>query len=107
MSIGPAGLISSLAGLPASARANEADRAKVEAASAERQLDSKLRAESAAEIGATDGDEHQTEERDADGRRLWELPAHEERHGQGDDPPGDEGSSRTVTGLGGQLDLSA
>ncbi|HTQ39247.1 MAG TPA: hypothetical protein VMJ32_09475 [Pirellulales bacterium] len=33
-----------------------------------------LQAEQAAGIGQTDGDEHETEERDADGRRPWELP---------------------------------
>ena len=32
------------------------------------------KAETAAGIGQTDGDEHGANDRDADGRRLWERP---------------------------------
>ena len=35
---------------------------------------SETKASDASGIGSTDGEEHQTEERDADGRRLWEAP---------------------------------
>ncbi|ASV74609.1 hypothetical protein THTE_2007 [Thermogutta terrifontis] len=42
-------------------------------------------AEAAAGIGETDGENHETEERDADGRRPWELPPVSKKTDEGDD----------------------
>ncbi len=81
MSIGPlGGIAGSAAGSPLSqTHGSEVDRARQDAAAQQRKLHSDQKAEDAAGIGETDGDDHETEDRDADGRRLWEAPptAHE------------------------------
>ncbi len=73
MSIGP---MSSIAGgLGSAQRTTDASRAQHDNTTAERAANSSAAAESAAGIGETDGKEHQTGERDADGRRPWEIEA--------------------------------
>ena len=61
----------------------------------------------AAGVGQTDGENHQTAERDADGRRLWEFSrrhgeqdaVHEEpRDPQVQDPTGQSGSMLDLSG---------
>ncbi len=76
MSIGPlGGLAGSAAGSPLSqTHGSEVDRARQDAAAQQRKVHSDQKAEDAAGIGETDGDDHETEDRDADGRRLWEAP---------------------------------
>ena len=68
---------------------------------------SEQKAEMAAGVGQTDGDNHQTAERDADGRRLWEFPQRRRRAGrrprrvaspQGQDPTGQSGSMLDLSG---------
>jgi hypothetical protein len=75
MSIGPlAGLAGSVAGSPlAQTKGSEIERAQHETANQQRRVANDLRADSAAGIGQTDGDSHETNDRDADGRRLWEI----------------------------------
>jgi len=50
----------------------DVDRTQQAPGNQQRQVRSELRADSAAGIGEADGDNHETNERDADGRRPWE-----------------------------------
>ena len=54
---------------------SEVERGQQAANSQERRVQNEQRAESASGIGEADGDNHETSERDADGRRLWEHSA--------------------------------
>ncbi len=74
MSIGPlAGLAANAAGAPlAQAKGSDVERAQHDAANQQRVVQSDRKADDAAGIGAADGEDHETAERDADGRRLWE-----------------------------------
>ena len=76
MSVGPmAGLAGSVAATAlAQTTGSEIDRAQQATGSQERRVRNEQRAESAAGIGEADGDDHQTDQRDADGRRPWEPP---------------------------------
>jgi hypothetical protein len=74
MSIGSLGIVGSLAGTPSPQRASETERVERETVDKARESDAADRAESAAGIGEAEGDS-QASERDADGRRLWEMPA--------------------------------
>ncbi len=76
MSVGPlGGFAASAAGSPlAQTKGSDVERAQQDAAAQQRQIRSELKAESAAGIGEADGEDHETEDRDADGRRLWEEP---------------------------------
>jgi hypothetical protein len=72
MSVGPlGGVFGSAAGTP-QARGSEAERAQRDVAAHERLVQADLQAERAAGIGQTEQDE-ETSERDADGRRPWEI----------------------------------
>src|SRR4051812_5152841 len=84
MSVGPMGFFSSIAATPLSqSKGSDVDRAAQDAAGQSAQTTSAAKAKSAAGIGAPDGEEHGTAERDADGRRLFEkLP------GKKTPPPG-------------------
>lgn len=92
MSVGPTTFAASLAATSLNqARGTEAERAQHETAAKERQVASDRKAENAAGIGTTEGDEA-AGDRDADGRRLWEkLPAKQEQL----DPEAGDPSSRT------------
>lgn len=104
------GLIGSAAGAPyAQTQGAEAERALQEANNQQRQVKNEKKAEKAASIGETDGEDTFTSDRDADGRRLWEEP-----HSQDHKPSADQDSthpartSKDPTGTAGnQLDLSA
>jgi hypothetical protein len=76
MSVGPlGGIAGSAAGSPlAQTTGSETERAQQETAAQQRRIDSEQKAATAAGIGETDGEDHEAEERDADGRRLWEGP---------------------------------
>lgn len=76
MSVGPmAGLASGVAATSlAQTVGSEVDRAEQATAGQERRIRNGQLAEKAAGIGQADGDDHETAERDADGRRLWEAP---------------------------------
>jgi hypothetical protein len=77
MSVGPlAGLAASIAGSSlAQTKGSEVERGQIAASNQERRAQNEIRAENAAGIGEADGQDHETSERDADGRRLWEEPA--------------------------------
>src|SRR4051812_20112500 len=75
MSIGPMGFVSFVAGAPlAAGKGSEIERSLHASSDKDRQVQGDKKASDAAGIGSTDGQDHQTEERDADGRRLWEGP---------------------------------
>jgi hypothetical protein len=58
----------------------------------------------AAGIGQTDGEDHQTADRDADGRRAWEIPPQKNAEGDpADEPPQVKDPSGQS---GGTIDLS-
>ena len=75
MSVGSlGGIIGSAAGVPLSQTSgSETERTAREGAAQERAVDGAERSEKAAGIGTTEQDQ-ETSERDADGRRLWEVP---------------------------------
>ena len=107
MSMGPLGGIpASVAGSPlAQTAGSEVERAKQETAAQQRRVDANQKAENAAGIGEADGEDHETAERDADGRRLWEGPP---QPPTGEEPePGRPGPqerrSRDATGQSGNL----
>jgi hypothetical protein len=75
MSVGPMGFFSSIAATPLSqSKGNDVDRAGQESAGQSAEAANDVKAENAAGIGATDGEEHGAAERDADGGRIWEKP---------------------------------
>jgi hypothetical protein len=109
MSIGPLSSIAgSIAGTSlAQTRGADVDRAQQESAARELRAQSEQKAELAAGIGQADGDDHQTAERDADGRRLWEIPRRrgaadagndEPRRPEAPDPTGQSGSILDLSG---------
>ena len=88
---------------------SEAERARQEEVKRERQVQAAERAEAAAGVGQTDGDEHAAHERDADGRRPWELVQPQQPPDPLDAPEPAPGTprSRDASGLSGQqLDLT-
>jgi len=76
MSVGPlGGIAANVAGTSlAQAKGSDVDRTQHDASAQQRQVRNVEHAESAAGVGETDGKDHETAERDADGRRLWEAP---------------------------------
>src|SRR6185437_12526952 len=75
MSIGSFGFAGIGPGAILAQPAADIDRAEHDSGAQQSQLHSDQKAEQAAGIGQTDGEDHETEDRDADGRRPWELPA--------------------------------
>lgn len=109
MSIGPMGFVSFVAGAPlAASKGSEVERSLHASSDKDRQVKGDKKAADAAGIGSTDGQDHQTEERDADGRRLWEAPLAEQRAEEvaEDGPPVPRSSKDTSGDSGRQLDLS-
>ncbi len=105
MSVGPlGGLAASAAGAPlAQTKGSDVERAEQDVANQQRNVRSEQKAESAAGIGEADGEDHETEDRDADGRRLWEeAPAAKSDKSGGSDSD-DEARSKDVSGQSGNL----
>ncbi|MBX7166752.1 MAG: hypothetical protein K1X74_10440 [Pirellulales bacterium] len=110
MSIGATGFLGSLGGVPVTqGRATDVERSRQDRANQERQVASGDKAEAAAGIGTTDED-RATQDRDADGRRLWEespenrhdaaKEAGEQKEGTGEPTPR---PARDITGNSGTL----
>lgn len=104
MSIGPLGAASA-AGLPlAQTRGAAAERAQEELGAQRRQVYHKQKAEAADGVGEPDGEDHETAQRDADGRRPWEdQPEREQSDGgpvirQSKDPSQQSGKLLDLTG---------
>jgi hypothetical protein len=75
MSIGPLGAMASAAGTPlAQTAGSELERAHGEVGAQRRQVYYGGKAEAAAGVGQPDGEDHETDDRGADGRRPWEAP---------------------------------
>jgi hypothetical protein len=100
MSIGPTGgLPASIAGLPAAqAKGSEVDRGPQELAARQREAYYAQEADDAANVGETDGEDHETADRDADGRLAW-TPSPEAGRKRDHLPP----NSRDATGQSGNL----
>ena len=109
MSLGPLGPVaSSAAGSPLSqTKGSDVERAEQESASQARRVQADQQADNAAGIGEADGEDHETAERDADGRRLWERSpqsqAAEAEDVEPDGPPGEPRRSRDSSGQSGNL----
>ena len=87
MSIGPVGTTASAAGSPlAQTRGAEVERAQGEVGAQRRQVYHDEKAEAADGVGEPAGEDHETAQRDADGRRPWE-----------DQPEGAENAPSTGT----------
>jgi hypothetical protein len=109
MTVGPLGFFGSIAASPAAQRGADSERVQQDTVRQHGEANSDRLAESAAGIGETDGDEHGTNERDADGRRPWEIAPNAKRK-EGADLANDLPplrQSKDVTGTtGAQLDLT-
>lgn len=110
MSLGPVGgIFAGAAGAPlAQTKGTESDRVQQDTRAAQRQVEQAQRADDAAGVGQTDGEEHQSHERDADGRRHWEEPAHRQTAtATPEEAPAPPHAVRDPSGISGnQLDLS-
>ena len=110
MSIGPlGGIAAGAAGAPlAQTTGPETERAQQDSAAQQRQIQTNEKADAAAGIGETDGEDHETEERDADGRRLWEEPPPgSEEPTDEETSPEEQPKSKDASGQSGNLlDLS-
>ena len=109
MTVGPLGFFGSIAATPAAQRGADTERVQQDGARQQGGIKSEQLAEAAAGIGQTDGDEHGANERDADGRRPWEISAEVTKPDSDisatDAPPLRQ--SKDLTGAtGGQLDLT-
>jgi hypothetical protein len=110
MSVGPLGMIGSSAGSPlAQSQGAEVNRTQQETTSQLRQTQMNEKAENAAGVGHTEQDEQATD-RDADGRRPWEIGVSPPEEETGEHETGGADAMRLgkdPSGLTGrQLDLS-
>jgi len=107
MSIGSlGGIIGSAAGAPlAQAKGSEVDRAGADSQAAARANAADKAAENAAGIGETSEDQ-QASERDADGRRLWELDERKKQEEQEAEHAAPRKSKDATGQSGNALDLS-
>jgi hypothetical protein len=106
MSVGPTTFAASLAATSLNQARSETERVQHEVSAKERQAVGDRKAENAAGIGTTEGDEG-VGDRDADGRRLWERPPKRNdadddevspTDGRLKDPTGQSGSLLDLTG---------
>ncbi len=105
MQVGPLGNVAAGAAGAALAqtKGTELDRTQQDLAAHQRRIQTEQQAAEAAGIGQTDGQEHQTDERDADGRLPWQMP---NRPAQNPPPPTPPCRPEDPTGTAGtQLDL--
>ena len=100
--IGPIG---TAAGTPlAQSKGAESDRAQEEVGAQGRQVYHERKAASAAGVGQPDGEDHETDQRRADGRRPWEDPPEPKKNAgppnarQSKDPSQQSGNLLDLTG---------
>jgi hypothetical protein len=73
MSIGPLQAAANVTGSPLTQlKGTDVERAQEDAGAQRRQLYHQRKAEAAAGVGEPDGEDHETHDRHADGRRPWE-----------------------------------
>ncbi|MBN2021239.1 MAG: hypothetical protein JW809_00455 [Pirellulales bacterium] len=107
MSVGPLGGLGAAGAPLAQTSGSEVERARQDAAAQQRQIQTGQKADAAAGIGETDGQDHETEERDADGRRPWEIPAGETNQSDDASAAPDARRGKDASGQRGNLlDLS-
>lgn len=108
MSVGStSGVAAGLAGIANTQRGADASHGAQATAAQQRASQADARAESAAGIAETDGQSHDTNERDADGRRPWEIAGRAPSSKTDEAAPEAPLQSRDATGQsGGQLDLT-
>jgi hypothetical protein len=108
MSVGSLGIFGSVAATPAAQRGADVDRVQQDTVRQHGETKSEVQVEKAAGIGETDGDEHGANERDADGRRPWEIAGRAKKadadQNAGLPPPRQSKDAPGVTG--GQLDMT-
>ncbi|TWT78023.1 hypothetical protein Pla123a_18230 [Posidoniimonas polymericola] len=94
MSIGPmGGVLGSAAGAPLSqTKGSETERSAREGAAQDKRVDADNHADAASGIGTTEEDQA-TEDRDADGRRMWEAPPDGEHDADEHSSPDDQHAS--------------
>jgi hypothetical protein len=92
----------------AQTKGSDIQRGQQDSSVQQRRVFGEVRADSAAGIGETDGQDHQTADRDADGRRIWEKPTKAQAGGAAADDAAEIAQpSKDPNGQsGGQLDLS-
>jgi hypothetical protein len=110
MSVGPMGLIGSIAGTPLSqTKGSETEKGVDDTARQARSSQAQQQAEKASGIGQTEEDS-EANDRDADGRRIWEDGRQESPDEPEDEegaPPSQTPQSKDPTGMSGNtLDLS-
>jgi hypothetical protein len=110
MSIGSLGIVAGAAGAPlAQTKGSDVERNREAAANQQRQISGDAQAESAAGIGETDGQNHESHDRDADGRSPYTY-GFETQPAAGDAPPTETAESHQAidpTGnAGSHLDLT-
>jgi hypothetical protein len=106
MNLGALGTVGSVAASGIAQRAASEDRVRQDTVEVQRQTESATQAELAAGIGQTDED-HETSERDADGRSPWELTRRNPESASDDTSPSLPGQVRDPQGISGtQLDLT-
>ena len=108
MSVVPTGAAGAFAGAPlAQTKGSEIERAQQDVQARQRLAKSQAHAADAAGVAATDGEDTQAYERDADGRRFWERPlpppaatetAEAAPAHQSKDPTGESGNQLDLTG---------
>ena len=107
MSMGPLpGLAASVSGSPlAQMKGSDVERAQHETGNQQRRTQNDLKAENAAGIGQTDGNDHEAADRDADGRSPWRIGRSAPK---ADEPVvAEEPRAKNATGRSGtMLDLS-
>ena len=111
MSLGPlGGVTASAAGAPlAQTTGSDIEKAQQDAGGQTRRVQADQKADNASGIGEADGEDHETAERDADGRRLWEPSAPKEAAGPSEEDahaPGNRRSKDSTGQSGNLLDLS-
>ena len=108
MSIGPlAGLPTSAAGSPLAQESGPAaDRAAQDASADRRSIDSQQKASDAAGVGRTDGQRHESDQRDANGRRHWQWTPGDSDSTNAEDQPSQGQREDASGGRGTLLDLN-
>jgi hypothetical protein len=106
MNLGALPAVGSVAASGAAQRVASEDRVRQETVDQQRQTESATQAELAAGIGQTDED-HETSERDADGRLPWELTRRKPKSVGDNTSPAFPSQVRDPQGISGtQLDLT-
>ncbi len=108
MSVGPMGILGGAAGSPLSqSQGSDVNKTQQEATDQSRRTQADNQAEQASGVGQTEHDE-QASDRDADGRRLWEIAEKPPRDSVDEErDAGETPQSKDPSGSrGGQLDIS-